>query len=239
MLHRASAVLDAAGYPLAIHHRVVSPSHLLYVFPRGIFPDHKDWSQPIAPPPQYDPMAVEGLLNALYDIPNQKIEQHYYDSKIPISVWRTTGHGPNNFVLESFIDELAAAAARDPLEYRRALLRGNDRALKVLALSSRVSVPSSPGTRPATSDAARGHGSLPGVMRPLDQDCREIASSAIRSAIIDHSIRPSILGERLRNIANVIPAVIPGCDVVAGLVRASATGTMHCIVSIAASTSSL
>jgi len=135
VLHRISAVLDAVGKPQAIQHRVVSPSHLLYVFPRGTFPDLKDWSLPIAPPQQYDTMAVEGLLGALYDIPNQRIEQHYYDSKIPVSVWRTTGHGPNNFVLESFVDELAVAAARDPLEYRRELLRNNDRALKVLDLA--------------------------------------------------------------------------------------------------------
>jgi len=136
MLHRVSAVLNDAGKPEIIRHRVVSPSHLLYVFPRGIFPDLKDWSQPVAPPPQYDPMAVEGLISALYAIPNQKLEQHYYDSKIPVSVWRTTGHGPNNFVLESFVDELAAAAANDPLEYRQTLLRGNDRALKVLNLAA-------------------------------------------------------------------------------------------------------
>src|SRR5262249_32319271 len=41
MLHRISAVLDGAGKPQAMVHRVVSPSHLLYVFPRGIFPDLK------------------------------------------------------------------------------------------------------------------------------------------------------------------------------------------------------
>jgi isoquinoline 1-oxidoreductase subunit beta len=136
MLHRVLAVLDGAGKPQAMHHRVVSPSHLLYVFPRGIFPELKDWSRPIAPPPQYDPMAVEGLVGALYQVPNQRVEQHYYDSRIPVSVWRTTGHGANNFVLESFVDELAAAAASDPLEYRRRLLQGNDRALKVLGLAA-------------------------------------------------------------------------------------------------------
>jgi isoquinoline 1-oxidoreductase beta subunit len=136
MLHRVAAVLDGGGMPLAMQHRVVSPSHLQYVFPRGIFPDLKDWTQPAAPPPQYDPMAVEGLTGALYEVPNQKIEQHYYQSTIPVSVWRTTGHGPNNFALESFIDELAAISASDPLDYRRRLLRNNPRALKLLDLAA-------------------------------------------------------------------------------------------------------
>jgi isoquinoline 1-oxidoreductase beta subunit len=54
---------------------------------------------------------------------------------VPVSVWRTTGHGPNSFVLESFVDELAAAAKRDPVAYRQSmLLRSDMRALKVLNL---------------------------------------------------------------------------------------------------------
>jgi len=65
MLHRISAVLDGAGKPQAIRHRVVSPSHLLYVFPRATFLDLKDWPLPVAPPPQYDPMACEGLIHLL------------------------------------------------------------------------------------------------------------------------------------------------------------------------------
>jgi isoquinoline 1-oxidoreductase beta subunit len=47
-------------------------------------------------------------------------------------VWRTTGHGPNNFALESFVDEIAAATGRDPLALRRRLLAHDARALKVV-----------------------------------------------------------------------------------------------------------
>jgi CO/xanthine dehydrogenase Mo-binding subunit len=47
-------------------------------------------------------------------------------------VLRTTGHGPNNFALESFIDELASAGGQDPYQYRRKLLADQPVALAVL-----------------------------------------------------------------------------------------------------------
>jgi isoquinoline 1-oxidoreductase beta subunit len=130
MLHRVSGGLDDQGRLAALAHRVVSPSFLLYAWPRG--PENADWTEPMAPPRDYDTMAVEGLLDSLYALPNLSVEQHYLDSKVPVSVWRTTGHGPNCFALESFIDELAAAAKTDPLTFRRAHLAGNQRALKLL-----------------------------------------------------------------------------------------------------------
>jgi isoquinoline 1-oxidoreductase beta subunit len=135
MLHRVAAVLDTAGSPVQMSHRVVSPSHLLYVFPRGVLPGLKDWTEPAAPPEKFDEMAVEGVAKAPYDIPNQRVEQHRLDVEVPVSVWRTTGHGANNFVLESFVDELAAVAKRDPVAYRRAMLRSDTRALNVLNLA--------------------------------------------------------------------------------------------------------
>lgn len=116
----------------ALAHRVVSPSYMLYVFPRGGFPQVKDWTQPVLPPAQYDPMSVEGLIDIPYDIPNQRVEQHRLELDVPVSVWRTTGHGANNFVLESFIDELAADARMDPLQLRRAALGKDARALRLL-----------------------------------------------------------------------------------------------------------
>jgi isoquinoline 1-oxidoreductase beta subunit len=134
VLHKISAATNSSGVPVSLSHRVVSPSHMLYIFPRGMFPHLKDWTDPVAPPEEIDTMSVEGLLELPYAIPNQRVEQHRLDLDIPVSVWRTTGHGPNNFVVESFVDELAAAAKQDPVAYRRSLLHSDSRALEVLNL---------------------------------------------------------------------------------------------------------
>lgn len=132
MLHRISGAVDAAGSLVALSHRVVSPSYMLYILPRTAFPQVKDWTQPVLPPAEYDPMSVEGLLEIPYEVPHQQVQQHRLELDVPVSVWRTTGHGANNFVLESFMDELALAARVDPLTFRRKALAKNTRALRVL-----------------------------------------------------------------------------------------------------------
>jgi isoquinoline 1-oxidoreductase beta subunit len=152
MLHRISATLGASGPPVSLSHRVVSPSHMLYILPRGMFPDVKDWTRPAAAPEKIDTMAVEGLLELPYAIPNQTIEQHRLEIDVPVSVWRTTGHGANNFVVESFVDELAVAAKQDPLAYRRSLLQSDARARNVLDLAAEKSG----WIAPAPEGAARG-----------------------------------------------------------------------------------
>jgi isoquinoline 1-oxidoreductase beta subunit len=94
-------------------------------------------------------MAVEGLIDLPYDIPHQRVEQHRLELDVPVSVWRTTGHGTNNFVLESFIDELAADARLDPLQLRRTALAKDARILKlldVLAAKADWSRPLPPGS---------------------------------------------------------------------------------------------
>src|SRR5260221_318465 len=103
MLHHVSGGLDGAGVPVALAHRVVSPSHMLYIMPRAMFPQLADWTAPAAPPGKIDTIAVQGLAEGPYAIPNQLVEQHRLELDLPVSVWRTTGHGPNNFVLESFV----------------------------------------------------------------------------------------------------------------------------------------
>jgi isoquinoline 1-oxidoreductase subunit beta len=134
VLHKIAGALDASGSPRSLSHRVVSPSHMLYIFPRGMLGEIKDWTEAVAPPENFDTMAVEGIREAPYDIPDQLVEQHRLELDVPTSVWRTTGHGPNNFALECFVDELAAAAKRDPVAYRRSMLRSDMRALNVLNL---------------------------------------------------------------------------------------------------------
>ena len=132
MLHEITGGVSGSGVLSALAHRVVSPSYMLYIFPRGAFPQVKDWTQPLLPPAQYDPMSVEGLIDIPYEVPHQRVEQHRLELDVPVSVWRTTGHGTNNFVLESFIDELALAARVDPLQLRRTALAKDARILKLL-----------------------------------------------------------------------------------------------------------
>lgn len=132
MLHRVSAVLGDDGLPRSMTHRVVSPSMLLYGWPRGAFPKLADATQPTDPPEEYDLMPVEGVIEPLYDLPHLNVGFHRLKSDVPVSVWRTTGHGPNNWVLESFIDDCARIADIDPVTYRRRLLKSNARALSIL-----------------------------------------------------------------------------------------------------------
>jgi CO/xanthine dehydrogenase Mo-binding subunit len=139
MTHAVKAAIGADGLPTAMAHRVVSPSHMLYVFPRNVIKAEGDWGRPIAPPAAYDAMAVEGLTETPYAIAAYSVEQHRAETPLSVSVWRTTGHGPNNFVLESVIDELAQTAGMDPLAYRLALAKADPRAGAVLQLVAEMS----------------------------------------------------------------------------------------------------
>jgi isoquinoline 1-oxidoreductase subunit beta len=139
MTHAITAALGSDGLPAVMTHRVVSPSHMLYIFPRNVIKAEGDWARPIAPPAAYDPMAVEGLLEIPYSIPAYSVEQHRVETPLSVSVWRTTGHGPNNFVLESTIDELACATSKDPMAYRLLLAAADPRAVAVLKTVAEMS----------------------------------------------------------------------------------------------------
>jgi isoquinoline 1-oxidoreductase beta subunit len=117
-LQRITAGLDQTGKPTAIAHKVVSPSILQYVYAPAVTEDN-------------DPSCLEGLMETHYEIPDQRVDFHLLKTGVPTSVLRTTGYGPNIFAVESFIDELAARARRDPYQFRRELLK-DERALKVL-----------------------------------------------------------------------------------------------------------
>ncbi|HEY9133325.1 MAG TPA: molybdopterin cofactor-binding domain-containing protein [Dyella sp.] len=81
-----------------------------------------------------DSDAVECLVETPYDIPRTKIEwiRHDMPPGLIVGWWRGVGPTHNLFSFESFIDELAHKAGKDPVDYRRSLLQKNPRALKVL-----------------------------------------------------------------------------------------------------------
>jgi isoquinoline 1-oxidoreductase beta subunit len=85
-----------------------------------------------------DRNAVDGIANLGYGsgIPNILVDNHPTETGIPCTYWRSVGYSHNTFFTESFIDELANAAGKDPVEFRRTLLAKNPRMLGVLNLAA-------------------------------------------------------------------------------------------------------
>ena len=111
------AGLDAAGWPVAWSARVASPS--FSGLQNGV-----------------DRNGVDGIASVLYDIPNIHVEYHPPEAGIPVGYWRSVGCSQNTFFTECFIDEMAAAGGKDPVELRRRLLAKAPRALGVLNLAA-------------------------------------------------------------------------------------------------------
>jgi isoquinoline 1-oxidoreductase subunit beta len=79
-----------------------------------------------------DGVAVEGLSTFEYAIPNVLVDWRRANAGIPTSFWRSVGYSQNTFFCEGFLDELAVAGNKDPLEVRRHLLANSPRLLAVL-----------------------------------------------------------------------------------------------------------
>ncbi len=77
-------------------------------------------------------LLASGARNEFYDIPYQHLELRTVDTGIRLKHWRSVGHGPNKFAIESFIDEIALGQGVDPLEFRRRLMKPYPRAWKVV-----------------------------------------------------------------------------------------------------------
>ena len=123
-LDRLSAGLDANGIPVAWNHRFAGSS----VLSRWLPPAFKDG---------VDGDTIEGAVDLVYTLPNLRVEYLRVEPPgIPTAFWRSVGPSHNVFVTESFMDELAAAAKKDPVEYRRALLGKSPRAKAVLELAT-------------------------------------------------------------------------------------------------------
>jgi isoquinoline 1-oxidoreductase beta subunit len=83
-----------------------------------------------------DSTAVEGIHTLEYAIPHFQVDYHRADVGIPVTYWRAVGYTQNTFFAECFLDELAAAGGKDPVELRRKLLTGSPRLLNVLNLAA-------------------------------------------------------------------------------------------------------
>jgi isoquinoline 1-oxidoreductase subunit beta len=121
---RISAGLDEKGTPVAWNHRFAGSS----VVARWIPPAFNNG---------LDSDTTEGAIDLVYALPNMHVEYVRLEPPgIPTAFWRSVGPSHNVFVVESFMDELAAAAKQDAVAYRRALLDKAPRAKAVLDLAA-------------------------------------------------------------------------------------------------------
>jgi isoquinoline 1-oxidoreductase beta subunit len=117
--HVLRAALDGDGRPTAWTHRLVVPSIMKRAFP-GAVQDGLDTE------------AVEGAVGMPYAMSNVRVDYHDADVGVPVGFWRSVNHTHNGFVVETFMDELARTAGRDPVDYRRELLSDAPHHLRVL-----------------------------------------------------------------------------------------------------------
>jgi len=83
-----------------------------------------------------DGPAVTGFTDLPYAIPNVHVGYARAELAVPVGFWRSVGPSQNTFVLESFLDELAHAARRDPFEFRREMLSEHPRLKHVLEVAA-------------------------------------------------------------------------------------------------------
>ena len=119
--HTVSAGLDGNGKPVAWQQRIVCQS----IFVGTPF-------EPAVVKNGVEETAVEGAADLPYDIPNLLVEWHQAPDGVPVFILRSVGHSHTAFVVETFVDELAHAAGKDPFEFRRGLLGKHPRHKRVL-----------------------------------------------------------------------------------------------------------
>ncbi|MEW6665998.1 MAG: xanthine dehydrogenase family protein molybdopterin-binding subunit [Thermodesulfobacteriota bacterium] len=129
MYHRAKAGLDAQGQIIAWSHKTSCISILKPIAPKAVEKG-------------FDPYCLWGLWNVpnsphwndslQYEVPNFNLEMFMTDLPIPVWPWRAVQNGPNAFVIECFIDEMAQSAGKDPLAFRLQNLKNNKRSSRVL-----------------------------------------------------------------------------------------------------------
>ena len=119
--NKLAAGLDAQNRPVAWTHHIVAPPILIKFGPlqNGI-----------------DATLIDGASDVPYAFPNLFVDQLAADLPVPLGFWRSVGASQNAFVVECFMDEVAAAAGRDPYELRREMLQSKPRHLRVLELAA-------------------------------------------------------------------------------------------------------
>ena len=117
-LHLLSGTVEG-GRIGALTHKMISPSITDRLFPGAV----KDG---------IDGFMTEGIVDFTYDIPDLELRTVIQEVGLRVGYWRSVSNALNAFAIESFVDELAHAAGRDPLQFRLAMLGSQPRQRAVL-----------------------------------------------------------------------------------------------------------
>ena len=123
--HAFKAGLDASGNVAGWQHRIVGQS----ILTGTLF-------EPLLVKEGIDATSVEGASNLPYAIADLQLELHSPQLGVPVQWWRSVGSTHTGFATESFIDELAVAAGKDPVAFRKALLGKSPKHVEVLELAA-------------------------------------------------------------------------------------------------------
>jgi isoquinoline 1-oxidoreductase beta subunit len=115
------AGLDKRGRLVAWSHKVAAPSVMSRSMPQAVENG-------------IDPDAVAGIRDMPYSLPNLLVNYVMVNLPIPVGWWRSVGYSVNAFAVESFMDELAHAAGKDPVEFRLDHMEKSSRPYNILSL---------------------------------------------------------------------------------------------------------
>lgn len=118
---RIKGGLDKEGRLIAWSQKVAAPSVMSRIMPQQV----KEG---------IDPSSIQGIPDMPYALPNRLVEYVLMELPIPIGFWRSVGYSITTFTVETFMDELAHAAGKDPVEFRLALMEKGSRPYRTLSL---------------------------------------------------------------------------------------------------------
>jgi len=121
-MHKLKGRIDKSGKPVLFKHHIVAPSIEVQMSKKQ--PQNRQDIEDLS----------EGTVNLPYNIPNLKINATNVSTPVPIWYWRAVYNSQNPFVVESFIDEMAEAAKKDPIDFRLDMMDEESRLAKVLKL---------------------------------------------------------------------------------------------------------
>nr|WP_254711500.1 xanthine dehydrogenase family protein molybdopterin-binding subunit [Pantoea cypripedii] len=185
---RFHAGLDAAGYPVALDVVSITEGPT-----EGIAGKRGE---------KLDETAVEGLTNKAYAIPNRRIAQIYKKGPVLLGYWRSVGNSMNDFLYESFLDEIAQAGGKDPFELRLHLLQGNKRLTNLLHAVVDLSGGWKPGPFTAPDGSLRARGIA--MASPFGTEAAAVAEVSI----VNGKVRVHDVWEAIDPGSIVNPAII-------------------------------